>query len=265
MAHVVKQSSTVRYEQHAAVAIIELSRPSAANAIDPATFEALAGAYHRADHDPETRVVVLAGAGADFSVGLDPKAFLTDLTQGRFSTDGPGRINPFGTTTRLSKPLVAAVQGRVGAMAHELLLAADIRIAAEDTVFGQGEVSRGTTPAGCATVRMPLEVGWGNAMRWILTGEDWDAHEALRLGLVQEVVPVGTQLERALALATTISAHPPLAVRETLRLARRAFEGPSHHVYGDLLPALYGLMGTHDFAERLTAMREEREPVYNGT
>ncbi|WP_167735930.1 enoyl-CoA hydratase-related protein [Nocardioides sp. 503] len=264
MARAPKSTSTVTYEERGAVALVQLDRPGRANAIDPPTFAALAAAYHRAEHDGDTRAVVLAGTGADFSVGLDPQAFLPELVARRYSTDGPGLVNPFGTTTRLSKPLVVAVQGRVGAMAHELLLAADIRVAAEDSVFGQGEVSRGTTPAGCATVRMPLEVGWGNAMRWLLTGEDWDAAEALRLGLVQEVVPVGSQLDRALALATTIAAHPPLAVRETLRLGRRAVEGPAHDVFAALLPALYDLMGTADFAERLTAMREEREPVYVG-
>ena len=264
MARGVKKSSTVQYEQRGAVAVVTLNRPEQANAIDPPTFAALAAAYHRADHDATTRAVVLAGSGADFSVGLDPKAFLPELLERRYSTDGPGWVNPFGTTTRLSKPLVVAVQGRVGAMAHELLLAADIRVAAEDSVFGQGEVSRGTTPAGCATVRMPLEVGWGNAMRWILTGEDWGAAEALRLGLVQEVVPTGTQLDHAVELATTIATHPPLAVRETLRLGRRAFEGPAHEVFTALLPALYDLMGSADFNERLTALREEREPVYVG-
>ena len=259
-----EQASTIRYRSDAHVATIELHRPERANAIDPDTFAALGEAYHRAEHDDEVRVVVLTGAGADFSVGLDPQAFLPALQERLFSLDAPGRINPFGTSSRMSKPLIAAVQGTVGAMAHELILAADIRVAADDARFGQGEVSRGTTPAGCASVRMPLEVGWGNAMRWLLTAEDWPAEEALRLGLVQEVVPAGRQVERALELAAVIAAHPPLAVRETLRIARRAYEGAAHHVYGELLPAMYTLLGSADFAERLAAIKEEREPVYTG-
>lgn len=255
---------TVRYERRGSVALIELHRPKSANALDPASFDALAVAYHNAEHDPEVRAVVLSGAGTDFSVGLDPAAFLPVLKAKEYSADGPGRLNPFGTTTRLSKPLIVAVHGRVGAMAHELMLAADVRIAADDTTFNQGEPSRGTTPSGGAGVRLPLEVGWANAMRWILTGESWDAAEALRLGTVQEVVPVGSELPRAVELAEHISTHPPLAVRETLRLGRRAFEGHAHAVYADLLPALYALLATDDFAERLRAMHDERAPVYTG-
>jgi enoyl-CoA hydratase len=257
-------AESVQYERSGAVAQITLNRADAGNAIDPDAFDALGEAYHTAEYDREVRVVVLAGAGPDFSVGLDPKAFLPVLLEHRYSTDGPGRINPFGTTTRLSKPLIVALHGTVGAMAHELMLAADIRIAAEDTVFSQAEVSRGTTPAGGGGIRMPLEVGWANAMRWILTGESWDAAEALRLGLVQEVVPTGQHLARALELAAKIAAHPPLAARETLRLGRRAWEGHAHDVFADLLPALHQLMGSRDFQERLTAMREGREPTFTG-
>jgi len=260
----VKAASTVHFQRRGAVAKIELRRPEQSNAIDPPTLEALAAAYHRADHDKNVRVVVLHGAGTHFSVGLDPRAFLPELQARAFSFDGPSRINPFGTTTRLSKPLVVAVQGTVGAMANELLLAADIRVAAEDTVFSQGEVSRGSSPAGGGSIRLPLEIGWGNAMRWILTGEPWDAAEALRVGLVQEVVPTGSQLTRAVELAETIAAHPPLAVRRTLGVGRRAVEGHAHHLFAELLPALYDLMDSEDFAERMAAMREGRKPTYVG-
>lgn len=257
--------NTIHYEVRGAVALIEIRRTDASNAIDPDTFDQLATAYHSAEFDPIVRAVVLAGAGADFSVGLEPQAFLPVLTEHRYSPDGAGRINPFGTSTRLSKPLVIAVQGTVGAMAHELMLAADIRIAADDSMFNQGEVSRGTTPSGGGGIRMPLEVGWANAMRWLLTGESWGAAEALRLGLVQEVVPVGKQLDRALELATKIAAHPPLATRETLRIGRRSWEGHAHDSFSDLLPTLYRLLASDDFAERLQAMREGRDPSYTGS
>lgn len=257
-------ATTVRVERSGAVALIELNRPDDKNAIDPATFEALGEAYHEAEYDTEVRAVVLAGAGDDFSVGLEPPAFLPILQQHAFSPDGPGRINPFGLTTRLSKPLVVAVQGTVGAMAHELMLAGDIRIAAESAVFNQGEPSRGTTPTGGGGVRLPLEAGWGNAMRWILTGESWDAAEALRMGTVQEVVATGTQRDRALELAGRIAEHPPLAVRDTLRIGRRAWEGHAQSAFAELLPTLYRLMASEDFLERLSAMREGRTPTYTG-
>lgn len=256
---------TVRYTRSGALALIDLNREGVANAIDPHTLDALAEAFHAAEYDTGVRVLVLAGAGDDFSVGLDPQSFLPTLREHMYTADGGGRINPFGTTTRLSKPLVVAVHGRVGAMAHELMLAGDIRIAADDATFSQGEVSRGTTPAGGAGVRMPLEVGWANAMRWILTGDEWDAAEALRLGLVQEVVAHGTQRARAIELAERIAQHPPLAVRETLRLAHRAWDGHAHAVYAELIPALYQLMSSRDFGERLAALGQGREPEYTGS
>ncbi|WP_067450830.1 enoyl-CoA hydratase-related protein [Actinomadura macra] len=255
---------TVHYERRGKLALIRLDRPGSSNAIDPPTLRALGEAYHRADNDDSVVTVVLHASGPDFSVGLDPQSFLPVLKDRTFSTDGPGIVNPFGTTTRLSKPLVVAVQGQVGAMAHELMLAADIRIAAAGTLFGQGEAGRGTTPAGGGGIRMPLEVGWANAMRWILTGEHWTAEEALRLGLVQEVVAPGEQLPKAIEIAERIASHPPLALRETLRLGRRAWEGHAQHVYADLLPTLHRLLATEDFAERLSALHEGREPVYAG-
>lgn len=259
-----KQEATVDYQRRGAIATVELRREAAANAIDPPTLDRLGAAYHRAEYDDTIRVVVLHAAGPHFSIGLDPQAFLPKLRGRAFSLDAPKRINPFGTSTRLSKPLLVAVQGTVGAMANELLMAADLRVAAEDSRFSQGEPSRGTTPAGGASIRLPLEIGWGNAMRWILTGDTWDAAEALRMGLVQEVIPVGQQLARVMELAEQIAAMPPLGVRETLRIGRRAMEGHAHHLFGDLLPALYMLMETEDFAERLTAMREGRRATYRG-
>lgn len=203
-----ENSKTVYYERRGRLALIRLDRPGTSNAIDPPTLQALGAAYHRADNDGEVVAVVLHAEGPDFSAGLDPKSFLPTLQARTYSADGPGRINPFGTTTRLSKPLVVAVQGTVGAMAHELMLAADVRVAAEGTRFGQGEAGRGTTPAGGGAVRMAAEAGWGNAMRWLLTGEEWGTDEAVRLGLVQEVVPSGEQLPRAIEIAEKIAANP---------------------------------------------------------
>jgi enoyl-CoA hydratase len=255
----------VHYESADGIAQIRLERPDESNAINPEVFFDLGRAYYKAEHDQPTRVVVLYGAGDDFSIGIDPGAFLFILLNRRFSFDGEGRINPFGTTTRLSKPLVAAVHGEVGAMANELILAADIRIAADNTKFSQGEPSRGSTPAGGASIRLPLEVGWGNAMRWILTGESWSAQEAHRMGLVQEVVPHGEQHGRALELAQTIAKHPPLGIKETLRIGRQAWEAQANATYPSLLPTVNALIGSNDFKERIMANREGREPNYTGT
>src|SRR5690606_35435899 len=103
-----------------------------------------------------------------------------------------------------------------------LALVCDIRIAAKSARFVQIEIKRGIYPVGGATLRFPREVGWGNAMRWLLTGDEFDAQEALRIGLVQEVVEHGEQLPRALALADVIAAQAPLGVYATLASSRAA-------------------------------------------
>jgi enoyl-CoA hydratase/carnithine racemase len=100
------------------------------------------------------------------------------------------------------------------------MLATDVRLAATTARFGQIEVRRGIYPVGGATMRFPAEVGWGNAMRWLLTGGEFDAAEALRIGLVQEVVEPAELLDRAVALADEIAAQAPLGVRSTIASAR---------------------------------------------
>src|SRR5256885_2231397 len=134
------------------------------------------------------------------------------------------------TTSRPDVEVETAVHGWVMTLAIELLLAADIRVAASDARFAQMEINRGIYAFGGATVRLPRDAGWGNAMRWLLTGEPYDAAEALRIGLVQEVVEPGRQLDRAIELAEAIAIRsPPLGVKATLPSAHRArLEGEAH-------------------------------------
>jgi enoyl-CoA hydratase len=121
------------------------------------------------------------------------------------------------------KPVVAAVQGWCLTLGIELVLAADVRIASADARFAQLKVQRGIYPFGGATTRLPREAGWGNAMRWLLTGDGFDAAEALRIGLVKEVVEPDEQVDRAVELAERIATRSaPLAVRTTLAAAQRA-------------------------------------------
>jgi enoyl-CoA hydratase len=160
----------------------------------------------------------------------------------------------------LSKPVVIAVQGICLTLGIELMLASDIVVAAQSTRFGQLEVSRGILPFGGATLRFPRAVGWGNAMRWILTGDMFDAAEALRIGLVQEVVPDGIQFDRALELAERIAAQAPLAVQAASpdRTASRALASAAAEA--ELQPELVRLAASEDarigleaFAARTTA------------
>ena len=146
-----------------------------------------------------------------------------------------GSVFPVGSVDPLSlrpplrtKPLVCAVQGICFTLGIELMLAADIVIAADDCRFAQIEVKRGIMPAGGATIRMVERAGWGNAQRYLLTGDEFGAPEALRLGFVQEVVPAGRQKERALEIAGAIAEQAPLAVRASLASSRISVDQGPH-------------------------------------
>lgn len=255
----------VTTEQQGQVLVIGIDRVSQQNRIDPAIYTALATAYYRLEHDENLRCGVLFGYGNDFSLGLDVVRFGPALAQGTFQWQVEGQINPLGTTEpRLSKPLVAAVQGGVTFMANELMLAADIRIAASDAHFSQGEAQRATFPGGGATIRFVREAGWGNAMRYMLTGDEFDAAEAFRMGLVQEVVAVGQQLERALELAHRIAAAAPLSIQATLASAHLALTAGEEEAARHLLPEFTRLLRSQDMQERMKALQEGRQPVYTG-
>jgi enoyl-CoA hydratase/carnithine racemase len=173
-------------------------------------------------------------------------------------------IDPFGLQgRRLGKPVVAAVQGICFTIGIELMLAADIRVAARDTRFGQIEVRRGIYPVGGATIRLPRELGWGNAMRWLLTGDEFGADEALRIGLVQEVVETSLQLPRAVELAERIAAQAPLGVRATLQSARLAIDDEAEAARR-LLPDLQPIMASDDAREGLQSFLERRPARFTG-
>jgi len=146
----------------------------------------------------------------------------------------------------------------------ELMLAMDVRIASTTARFGQIEVKRGIYPVGGATLRMPRELGWANAMRWLLTGDDFDATEALRMGMVQEVVPAGEQLSRATALATTIAAQAPLGVYATLKSSRAALPANEHAAALQLMPDLVPIMNSEDVQEGLQAFVQRRPGAFKG-
>src|ERR1700730_2766910 len=163
--------------------------------------------------------------GPNCSQGLDLQSWGAGLRAGPFQAP-PKFIDPVGTAgPERSKPLVVAVQGRVTRVAHEILLAADMRVAAEDAIFNQREVTAGSFPGGGATVRFVREAGWGNAMRYMLTGDHWTAEESLRMGITQEIAPTPeAALEAGIRIATKIAACGPLSIRATLASAHRGID-----------------------------------------
>ena len=243
------------------VLLIGFNRPDKRNAADMQLLEELSLAYGELERDPEARVGLVYAHGDHFTGGLD----LADVGP-RIGPTGldivpDGGINPWQVSGQsLSKPVVIAVQGTCLTLGIELMLASDIAIAAESTRFGQIEVARGILPFGGATIRFPRAVGWGNAMRWILTGDTFDAAEALRIGLVQEVVPDGAQFDRGLEIARRVAAQAPLAVQAALANARIAVRDSDEAAEIALQPDLVRLAGSEDarigmeaFATRQTA------------
>jgi enoyl-CoA hydratase len=139
----------------------------------------------------------------------------------------------------------------------------DLRVAATDTVFSQGEVTRALFPAGGGTVRFVRDAGWGNAVRYMLSGDEWGAEDSFRLGLTQAVTPPGKELERAIDFAKKIASAAPLGVRTPLASAHRALAQGETAAFA-ALPDFANLFGTQDFQERIRAANENRPPVRRG-
>lgn len=144
------------------------------------------------------------------------------------------------------------------------MLAADVRVAAENCRFGQIEVKRGLYAVGGATVRFVQNIGWGNTMRYLLTGDEFDAHEAYRMGLVQAVCPLGQQFERALEIAERIALQAPLGVQATLANSRLALSQGEQAAFDRLLPDMGPLLASEDFSEGVQSFLERRTAVFRG-
>lgn len=258
------QASRITLDVQDHVLRIGLSRADKRNAFDLAMLRGLAEAMTRFEDDPELRCALLHGHGEHFTAGLDLAEVGPAVARGEplFPADA---VDPLGLFGRVrSKPLVVAVQGWCLTIGIELALAADIRVASSDTRFGQIEIKRGIFPFGGATLRMPQQLGWGNAMRWLLTGDTLDAAEALRIGLVQEVCEPGQQLARATAIAATIARQAPLGVQATLRSARVALEQGQAAALAPLLADVRSVMASDDAREGLQSFVERREARFTG-
>jgi len=254
-------SDRIAVDQRGHVVLIGLNRPAKRNAFDLATYTELASALGEYDRDRSVRCAVIHAHGDHFTGGLDLPQWLPFFRDGRMPPLPDDAIDPLQREQHLSKPVVIAVQGWCLTIGIELLLACDLRVAAHSTRFAQIEVKRGIYPIGGATVRLVQELGGGNAMRILLTGDEFGATDALRWGLVQEVVPHGQQLERALALAQTVARQSPVGVRATLASARLAREAGEREAFARMLPDLQAL-AQDDAMEGLNAFLERREPRF---
>ena len=247
------------------ILLIGFNRPEKRNAADLQLLEELAIAYGELENDPSLRVGFVYAHGDHFTGGLDLADVGPRIGADGLDITGRGGINPWQVSgEQLSKPVVIAVQGTCLTLGIELMLASDIVVAAESTTFGQIEVARGILPFGGATTRFPRAVGWGNAMRWMLTGDLFDAAEALRIGLVQEVVADGAQYERGLELARRIAAQAPLAVQAALANARLAVRDSDAAAEAALQPELVRLADSEDAAIGMRAFVSRQAAEFVG-
>jgi enoyl-CoA hydratase len=260
------EKNKLTIERRGQVALLGINRPYIQNRIDPETFLALARAYYDYDRDPTLRAAILFGHGDHFSRGIDVDAFKAIVEAGKPILNGGNVIDPLGhNKPHLTKPLIVAVHGDTWNMADELFLVADIRLAAANTNFGQDENTHGRFPGGGSTIRFVREAGWGNAMRYILTGDHWSAQEAYRLGTVQEIADTPqAALDRAIEIANKVADCGPLGIKASLASAHLAID-PVEEVALSKLSEQYGaLYHSKDFIEGRAAEAEGRKPVYHG-
>ena len=259
------EESLITTERRGHVLVVGLNRPAKRNAFTVEMLRSLGRAYEELETDPDLRAGVVFAHGEHFTGGLD-FAEVAPVIVNEGLVWNEGERDPWRNDGKpWTKPVIVAAQGRCMTLAIELLLAADIRIAASDARFTQLEVQRGIYPFGGATIRFPREAGWGNAMRWILTGEEFDAAEALRLGIVQEVVEPGQQLDRALELAEAIAERSaPLGVRTALLSAQRAIREGEAAAQEPLADDVIALLKSEDGTEGLMSFVEKRPARFQG-
>ena len=244
------------------VAVVTLNRPDAMNAISPAIAIRLTEIVRQTEADPAVRAVILTGAGGKaFCAGADLKAVAAGGANGLWTEDGG--FAGFVAATR-HKPWIAAVNGFALAGGFEIALAADMIVAVAHARFGLPEVSRGLIAAAGGLFRLPRAIPRAVALELIATGARIDAARAHQLGLVNRVVPAGALMAEAHALAARICANAPIAVRESLEIARKAADLDAAELAVLSAEARARVMQTEDYREGPRAFVEKRAPHWTG-
>lgn len=244
------------------VLVIEIDRAEKRNAFTPKILHELSDELTRLDDDPTLFVGVIVFAGEHTTAGLDMPLFFG--ADGAFDPPTTG-VDPFGVGGRvLTKPRITAVQGITFTAGVELALAGDIVVAADDARFCQLEPKRGLAPIGGATFRFGQRAGWGNAMYHLLLADEFDAAEAYRIGFVQEVVPAGTQRDRAIELARLMLAGSPLAHRQILANARLAVDDGEAAAIAAIPGLIREIFASEDLQEGVASFLERRPAVFKG-
>lgn len=253
-------SISTEVRQH--VLLIGFNRPEKYNGFTPTMAKQLIAALTRLDEEIELRVGVIFGHGDHFTAGLDLPKWTDDMENGVTGTGE--QIDMCGLMRACRKPIVTAAHGISFTLGIEVALGGDIVIAADNCRFSQIEPKRGIMATGGATIRFVQRGGWGNAMYHLLTADEFDAEEGKRIGFVQEVVPVGQQLDRAIEIADSIAACAPLAVQATKASSRRYIDEGFAAAVAEFGNTQKELLATEDAKEGVQSFVERREARYTG-
>ena len=249
------------------VLLIGINRPNKRNGFTPKMYRELGEAYTRLDDDPTLRVGVLHAMGEHFTAGLDLPTIAPLMQRGEKAVP-MGLVDPLNLGMegyrRRAKPMVVAVQGITYTLGIELMLAADIVVAADNCRFSQLEVKRGIMATGGATLRMSERAGMGNALLHLLTGDEFGSAEALRLNFVQRVVPAGEQLNEAIKIAEAIAAQAPLAVVATRQNVLKAVEQGPLVAMHEFISVQKTLSNSEDAKEGVQSFIEKRAARFTG-
>lgn len=267
MTATVHPEGSIDCETRGGVLLIGINRPAKRNGFTPRMFRELGEAYTRLDDDPALRVGVLHALGDHFTAGLDLPTIAPLMKAGKKAVP-LGLVDPLNLGMegyrRRTKPMVVAVKGITYTLGIELMLAADVVVAADDCRFSQLEVKRGIMATGGATLRMAERAGLGNALLHLLTGDEFGAAEALRLNFVQKVVPAGDELSEALRIADAIAAQAPLAVVATRLNALKAVENGPVVAMHEFIDVQRHLSQSDDAAEGVRSFVEKRPAHFTG-
>ncbi|WP_280487461.1 crotonase/enoyl-CoA hydratase family protein [Nocardia farcinica] len=248
------------------VLIVTMNRPEARNALSGEMMAIMKDAWDQVDNDPDIRAAILTGSGGAFCAGADLKAMTSTHPGDQFSGGGwdLSRIEALLKGRRLTKPLIAAVEGPAIAGGTEILQGTDIRVAGESAKFGVSEARWGLFPLGGSAVRLVRQIPYTVAADILLTGRHISAAEAKEIGLIGHVVPDGTALDKALELAAQIAANGPLAVQAILRTIRETegmHEEEAFKIDAELGTAVFK---SADAKEGPRAFAEKRKPNFTG-